>query len=70
MHQEEDMIHHKERGDEISEASRSSCQTQPPIRFKDHALMNEVMNAIEPLNFEKTNEHNNAYMKRRKDMSP
>ena len=30
----------------------SNRQTQPPIKFKDYALMTIAMNAIEPLNYD------------------
>ena len=31
---------------------RSSCQTHPPVKFKDYAFMTRIMNVIEPLNYE------------------
>ena len=31
---------------------RSSCQTHPPVKFRDYALMTSIMNVIEPLNCE------------------
>ena len=31
---------------------RSNQQTQPPVKFRDYALMTNVMNVIEPLNYE------------------
>ena len=31
---------------------RSNRQTQPLIKFRDYALMTNVMNVIEPLNYD------------------
>ena len=31
---------------------RSNRQTQPPVKFRDYALMTKVMNVIEPLNYD------------------
>jgi hypothetical protein len=36
---------------------RSSRQTQPPIRLKYYELMSQVINVVEPVNYEQTNEH-------------
>lgn len=46
------------RRDKISEELRRlSCQTQPPIRFKDSTLTIKIMNFKEPLNLKEANEH-------------
>ena len=29
---------------------RSTCQTHPPVKFRDYALMTSIMNVLEPLN--------------------
>ena len=39
-------------GTPIGSVRRSTRQTQPPTRFRDYALMTNVLNIIEPLNFE------------------
>ena len=36
---------------------RSNRQTQPPIKFRDYALMTNVMNVIEPLNYDKAKDN-------------
>ena len=39
------------------EPRSSSRQTQPPLRYKYYALMSQVMNVVEPLNYEQAKEH-------------
>jgi hypothetical protein len=36
---------------------RSTRQTHTPVRYKDYALMTQVMNVVEPLNFEQAKDH-------------
>jgi len=44
--------------DERSETiRRSSCQIQPPIRYKDYELMFHVMNVVEPSSYEEAKEY-------------
>jgi hypothetical protein len=52
-------IHHREEKEVIASGTprRSSRQTHLPERYKDYALMTNVMNIIEPLNFNQANEH-------------
>ena len=46
------------RRDESSEGPRrSSRQNQPPLKYRDYALMPHVMNVVEPLNYEEAKEH-------------
>ena len=48
----------RKRRDEINEGPRSSSwQNQPPLRYTYYALMSQVMNVVEPLNFEQAKEH-------------
>jgi hypothetical protein len=53
----EDSSPSKGRGESSEAPRRSSRQTRLPERYKDYALMTEVMNVIEPLNFKQANEH-------------
>ena len=36
---------------------RSNRQNQPPVKFRDYALMTNVMNFIEPLNYEQAKDN-------------
>ena len=47
----------RRRDESIEGPRRSSWQTQPPVRYKDYAFMSQVMNVVEPLDFEQAKEH-------------
>ena len=41
----------------IVEPRRSTRQTQLPARYRDYALMSNIMNVVEPVDYEQAKEH-------------